>query len=257
MKREGRLSVGLGWLRSWLFPVASQWRRLILLRRLRRRSSVSVFSSLTRFSFSFSLSFFVFVFVVCLLDFVCFFCYTIVIVSQVVLVVPASLSSLLTGSGLVGFSGSRGLPPAVLSSVLCLRARSSGQSFVGCATGVDHDVRVCLRSARVFRASDFGVGRGSFAARSCAFVRSLHHGGGVLVSFPSSPCPVGLLPSASSSRAFCGSGSGSWGSLAFAVGSGVPCWVFAPFGVPSGWGFVAAGGGWFSFAPVAVQSSLF
>jgi hypothetical protein len=64
VKREGRLSVGLGWLRSWLFPVASQWLWLILLRRLRRPSSVSVFSSLTRFSFSFSLSFFVFAFVV-------------------------------------------------------------------------------------------------------------------------------------------------------------------------------------------------
>ena len=171
--------------------------------------------------------------------------------------VPASLSSLLTGSGLGGFSGSRGLPPAVLSSVLCLRARSSGESFVGCAAGVDADVRVCLRSARVFRAADFGVGRGSFAARSCAFVSALAAGGGVLVSFPSSACPSGLLPSSSSSRAFCGLGSGSWASLAFAVGSGVPCWVFAPFGVPSGWGFVAAGGGWFSFAPASVQCSLF
>jgi len=118
-------------------------------------------------------------------------------------VVPASLSSLLTGSGLVGFSGSRGLPPAVF------------------------------------------------------FVSALAAGGGVLVSFPSSACPSGLLPSSSSSRAFCGLGSGSWASLAFAVGSGVPCWVFAPFGVPSGWGFVAAGGGWFSFAPASVQCSLF
>ncbi len=243
--RRGCLSVRLGWL--WL----------MLLRRLRRPSSVSVFSSLCRFSFSFSLSFFVFVFVACLLDFVCFFCYTIVIVSQVVLVVPASLSSLLTGPGLVGFSGSRGLPPAVLSSVLCLRGRSSGESFVGCAAGVDHDVRVCLRSARVFRASDFGVGRGSFAARSIAFVRALSVGGGVLVSFPSSSCPSGLRPWASASRCFSGLGSGSWASLAFAIGSGVPCWVYSPCGVPSGWGFVAAGGGWFSFVPAAVQSSLF
>jgi hypothetical protein len=67
--------------------------------------------------------------------------------------VPASLSSVLTGSGLVGFSGSRGLPPAVLSSVLRLRARSSGQSFVGCATGVDrlcHGVHSNFRSSRGF-----------------------------------------------------------------------------------------------------------
>jgi hypothetical protein len=174
-------------------------------------------------------------------------------------VVPASLSSVLVGSGLVGFSGSRSAAPPVLSSVLCLRARSSALSFVGCAAGVDSSVRRGLSSSavRVFSASSFGVGRGAFAARSVAFVRGLAVGGGVLVSFPSAACPVGLFPSASSSRAFCGSGSGSWASLAFAVGSGVPCFVFAPFGVPSGWGFVALGSGWFSFSPDAVQSSLF
>ena len=171
--------------------------------------------------------------------------------------VPSSLSSVLVGSGLVGFSGSRGLPPAVLSSVLCLRARSTGVSVVGCAAGVDRDVRVCLRSAVVFSAADFGVGRGSFAARSVALVRAVATGGGSFVSFPSTPCPVGLLPSASSLRSFCGSGSGSWGSLSFAVGCGVASWVYAPFGVPSGWGFVHCGGDWFSFSPAAVQSSLF
>jgi hypothetical protein len=172
-------------------------------------------------------------------------------------VVPASLSSVLVGSGLVGFSGSRSVVPPVLSSVLCLRARSVGSSLVGCATGVDSSVRRGLCGVSVFSASEFGVGRGSFAARSAAFVRALSSGGGVLVSFPSAPCPVGLLPSASSSRAFCGLGSGSWASLAFAVGSGVPCFVFAPFSVPYGWGFVSVGSGWFSFAPVAVQASLF
>ena len=175
--------------------------------------------------------------------------------------VPASLSSVLVGSGLVGFSGSRSSVPAVASSVVCLRFRSVGLSLVGCAAGVDWCFRAGLSgsagSVQVFSASDFGVSRGSFAARSVAFVRALSAGDGVLVSFPSAPCPVGLLPSASSSRAFSGFGSGSWASLAFAVGSGVPCWVFAPFGVPSGWGFVAAGGGWFSFVPAAVQSSLF
>ena len=171
--------------------------------------------------------------------------------------VPASLSSLLTGAGLVGFSGSRGLPPAVLSSVLCLRARSSGASFVGCAAGVDHDVRVCLRSAQVFQASDFGVGRGSFAARSTTFVRSLHHGGGVLVSFPSGGCPVGLRPSTSGSSAFSGFGSGTWATLALAIGLGVECWVYSPSGVPSGWGFAAAGGDWFTFTPQCFQRCFF
>ena len=175
--------------------------------------------------------------------------------------VPSCLSSVLVGPGLVGFSGSRGLPPAVLSSVLCLRSRSVGSSLVGCAAGVDSSVRSGLRSSSspitVFTAAAFGSNRGAFAARSSALVRAIANGGGVLVSFPASPCPVGLLPSASSSGAFCGLGSGTWASLAFAVGSGVPCWVFAPCGVPSGWGFAPCGGDWFSFTPASVQPSLF
>lgn len=175
--------------------------------------------------------------------------------------VPASLSSVLVGSGLVGFSGSRSSVPAVASSVVCLRFRSVGLSLVGCAAGVDWCFRAGLSgsagSVQVFSASDFGVSRGSFAARSVAFVRALSAGGGVLVSFPSGVCPTGLLPSSSSSRCFSGLGSGSWASLAFAVGLGVQSFVFSPSGVPSGWGFVALGGGWFQFVSGGCQLGLF
>ena len=166
--------------------------------------------------------------------------------------VPTSLVSALSSASLVGFSGSRSSVPAVAGSVAAL---VSCPVVVGCAAGVDSFFRSSFPAARVFSV-DFG-GRGAFAARSVAFVRAVATGGGVLVSFPSAHCPSGLLPSASSSRAFCGSGSGSWASLAFAVGSGVPCFVFAPFGVPSGWGFVHCGSGWFGFSPAAVQVSLF
>lgn len=168
--------------------------------------------------------------------------------------VPSSVSSVLSSASLVGFSGSRSSVPSVCGTVASL---VSCPVAVGCARGVDSFFRGAFPSARVFSVSSFGAGRGAFAARSAAFVRALSVGGGVLVSFPSSACPAGLLPSVSASRAFCGSGSGSWASLAFAVGSGVPCFVFAPFGVPAGWGFASLGGGWFSFTPVAVQASLF
>lgn len=167
---------------------------------------------------------------------------------------PSSLLCSLSSTPVVGFSGSRSSVPAVASSVAAV---VSCPVVVGCAAGVDSFFRGAFPAARVFSVASFGSGRGAFAARSVAFVRALATGGGVLVSFPSAPCPVGLAPSSSSSRAFCGLGSGSWASLAFAVGSGVRCFVFAPFGVPSGWGFVACGGGWFSFAPAAVQCSLF
>lgn len=166
--------------------------------------------------------------------------------------VPASVSSVLSSASLVGFSGSRSSVPAVASQVASL---VSGRVFVGCARGVDSFFRGCFPSAQVFSVS--GSSRGAFAARSVSFVSALASSGGVLVSFPSSPCPVGLLPSPSSSRAFSGFGSGSWASLAFAIGRGVQCFVFAPFGVPAGWGLAPCGGGWFSFAPCGSQLGLF
>jgi hypothetical protein len=100
-----------------------------------------------------------------------------------------------------------------------------GDVFCGCASGVDAIARHF--ASRVFRVSDFGLGRWAFTARSVAFVRYLADSPfPVLLVFPSSPCPAGLLPSASSSRCFCGLGSGSWASCAFAVGLRVPVVVF-------------------------------
>ncbi len=168
--------------------------------------------------------------------------------------VPSSVSSVLSSASLVGFSGSRSSVPAVCGSVASLVSCSVA---VGCASGVDGFFRGCFPSASVFSASSFGVGHGAFAARSVAFVRALVAGGGVLVSFPSGVCPIGLLPSSSSSRCFSGLGSGSWASLAFSVGLGVQSLVFSPSGVPSGWGFVALGGGWFQFVSGGCQLSLF
>lgn len=167
--------------------------------------------------------------------------------------VPASVSLVVSSAALVGFSGSRSSVPAVVASQVA--SLVSGRVFVGCARGVDRFFRGCFPSAEVFSVS--GSSRGAFAARSVSFVQSLAASGGVLVSFPSAACPVGLLPSSSCSRCFSGFGSGSWASLAFAVGLGVQSLVFAPFGVPSGWGFVSLGGGWFQFVPSGRQLGLF
>jgi len=189
---------------------------------------------------------------------------TIYIVAQVVVMVPSSVSSALSSAPSVGFSGSRSSVPSAATAIAQLVSSRvvhlSGCGvhfpvFVGCARGVDSFFRGCFPSAQVFSVS--GSSRGAFAARSISFVQSLAASGGVLVSFPSSPCPIGLLPSSTGSRAFSGFGSGSWASLAFAVGRGVQCFVFAPFGVPSGWGFVPCGDGWFSFTPSGSQLGLF
>jgi hypothetical protein len=154
-------------------------------------------------------------------------------------------------SACVGFSGSRSVVPPVLSSC-CAAVPSSSVVLVGCAGGVDAAVRRAFPSAVVFSVGFSG--RGAFAARSSAFVRSLQARGGVLFSFPSGACPAGLLPSSSWRSA---GGSGSWGSLALAIGLGVPCFVFCPAGVPSGWGFEPLGGGWFRSMSVGNQLSLF
>ncbi|NJP11673.1 MAG: hypothetical protein HC866_21215 [Leptolyngbyaceae cyanobacterium RU_5_1] len=173
--------------------------------------------------------------------------------------VPGPVAAALGSAPALGFSGSRSAVPPVLGPVLGLASVAAVPVLVGCAKGVDQAVRSAFESSPrlvVFAASSFGRGRGSFATRSVELVRSLFASQGVLFSFPSSPCPLGLLPSSSASGAFSGSGSGSWASLALAVGLGVRCFVFAPFGVPSGWGFVSVGSGWWSFVPVGFQLPL-
>lgn len=165
---------------------------------------------------------------------------------------PAPLVSALSRSSAVGFSGSRSaaLVPAVALSVF-QSVPVSSRVFVGCALGLDSAARAVFPHAVVYRASSFGVGRGAFAARSVALVRGLSScPAPVFVSFPGAACPQGLVPSASSSACFCGLGSGSWASLAFAVGLGIPCFVWLPPGVsfPSSWSAVWLGGGW--WAPV-------
>jgi hypothetical protein len=177
---------------------------------------------------------------------------------------PAAVLSALSQAGAVGFSGSRSSVPAVVPAVAAAVAALRCPVFVGCARGVDAAFRASFPSASVLAASSFGSGRGSFAARSAACVRAVAVAGassagsflgGLWVSFPSGACPAGLLPSASSSRAFCGSGSGSWASAAFAVGSGLPVLVFG-FAPPAGWGFVSLGGGWWFSGWPSSQLSL-
>ena len=149
-----------------------------------------------------------------------------------------------------GFSGSRSSVPAPCAGVAS-RVPAGAAVFVGCAAGVDRFFRSQFPGAVVF--SPQFSGRGGFAARSAACVRAVGAVGGLWVSFPSGVCPAGLLPS---SRWVSAGGSGSWGSLALAMGLGVPSLVFCPSGLPSGWGFQSLGAGWGLALPSAVQLSL-
>ena len=85
-----------------------------------------------------------------------------------------------------------------------------------------------FRVRRFLSASSFGVGRSSFARRSAACVGAVAGCGWSLGFFPRF-CFVlrgcGLLRLLLA--VFVASGSGSWASLALALGSGVPCLVFS------------------------------
>jgi hypothetical protein len=162
------------------------------------------------------------------------------------------LQTIFSQFSVFAFSGSRSeVPKAAYVAAELVPPKSV--VLVGCQRGVDAFFRSAFPLCSVFAASSYGQGRGSFAARSTAMVKSALGCGALFVSFPSSPCPVGLSPSASSSACFCGLGSGSWASLALALGLGVPCLVFVgcESWLPSawlwGWGLAPVEGhpGWF------------
>lgn len=169
---------------------------------------------------------------------------------------PPSVSHLVLTAPACGFSGTRHgcpLPLPVVESLTFLAPVSA----VGCARGVDQAFRSALPSPVVFRAS--GRLPWQLVSRSVECVQWVASRGGLWVSVPSSPCPAGVLPSASSSRCFSGGGSGSWASLAFALGSGCSALVFlGSLPCPAGFGLSSLGGGWwFAGGGGSSQLSLF
>lgn len=140
---------------------------------------------------------------------------------------------------MVGFTGSRHLGVQFLPLVRQVIGHFAGQSLgVGDCRGADELVRQVAPSAQVFRAQ--GSAAWQLAARSSALVKA----SSTVVGFVMSSCPSGIVPSSS----FHGAGSGTWGTLALAAGTGrtvfvVPCGQAVP---PAAWG-----GSW---APVQLGS---
>lgn len=168
--------------------------------------------------------------------------------SHIMSTIPTHLARVLAASSSVGFSGSRHahLVPSVALSVMHA-VPVSARVFVGCAHGLDSAARSFFPHALVYRVSSFGSGRGAYARRSIALVSGLaSQPSPVFISFPGVACPVGLVPSASPSACFSGLGSGSWASLALAVGLGLPCFFYLPPSIvpPVSWGALCLFGGW-------------
>ncbi|MAQ94508.1 MAG: hypothetical protein CMM84_13400 [Rhodothermaceae bacterium] len=178
----------------------------------------------------------------------------------------SAVAGVLQSACVVGVSGSRAAGPGCLRAVAWAVSQfAPGATVVtGCASGIDRVARG-VSSALVFRAARFGRGRGSFARRSIAVVRRVAGAGGagtgpqsaLWVSAPGRACPRGLAPSRSSSACFAGFGSGSWASLALALGLGVPALVWLPAGTtpPQGWGLslvcAGRGGAWWGTPEMA------
>jgi len=157
---------------------------------------------------------------------------------------------------LVGFSGSRHTIDSSAGGLAAAAVSPGAEVVVGCAAGVDAFFRSRFPAARVLRV-DRALGRAGFARRSIACVDAVS--GGLWVSFPSGACPAGLMPSASPGRCFSGSGSGSWASLAYAVGRGGATLVYlGAVPVPGGWDLVRVPDaiGWWRFESSQVQLSL-
>lgn len=189
-----------------------------------------------------------------------------------------SLASFVGSFPCVAFSGSRvGGSSASFScrAFLPVLGGFSGSVGVGCARGVDSLVRSAFPYCSVFSVSSFLVGgrvsRASFVLRSSALVSWCASGSGLLVAFPLGACPRGVRVSSS----FGGCGSGSWGSVALALGLGCSVLVVSPASASSAW-FGALGsrfrlvgsapcGGWlwvaslvpFPSPPLGGQLSLF
>ena len=176
-------------------------------------------------------------------------------------VLPPSVVSALSSASAVVVCGSRRVVPPVLRPFLVLLASLRCAVACGCCGGVPALCRLSVSRAVVFRASSFAGASvaARLVARSCALVRSLVGVPGALwCSFPLGSCPPSCRPGPS----WCSCGSGSWSSLALAVGSGVPALVWLPASVRFPWvGAVSLGSGWF-FVPSRVcvsvsQGSLF
>ena len=182
-------------------------------------------------------------------------------------------SSVFSGLVSVGFSGSRSPSPAAAAALSALlRSVPAGvRVSVGCARGVDGVCRSFFGSSPsllVFSVASgrFGSGRSAFARRSSRCVLSVAAGSrGLLAVLPSAGVPpAGVRPS----RSFFGGGSGSWGSLAFALGRGRRVLLWLPSGcLPPAWSGVSwsaagalgsSGCWWLGVAvPAPVQLSLF
>lgn len=117
-----------------------------------------------------------------------------------------------------GFTGPRKLTNLYTARVLAELAKLGAvhQWHVGDALGLNALIRTINPEATVYRAE--GRQPWQLAKRSKAMVDAIAAVGGELHAWPNKSCPDGVKPSST----FNGKGSGTWGTIAYAIGRGVP-----------------------------------
>ncbi|AFY73572.1 hypothetical protein Syn7502_01504 [Synechococcus sp. PCC 7502] len=120
----------------------------------------------------------------------------------------------------IGVTGARKLTAVEIEQVkyeLWELDRDGTHWHIGDADGVDKTARNWVAGEQTHYNTE-GMQKWQLAARSTKLVKALAANGGMLHAWANKPAPVGLKPS----RCWkCASGSGTWGTVALAVGLGV------------------------------------
>lgn len=151
----------------------------------------------------------------------------------------------------IAFSGSRdGCPESLIQSI-ATKIPPSTQILVGCARGVDAQVRAIYPDALIYRATDYEAETwpAKLAMRSAAMVADIRGDGSCLIAIPMKPCPPKVKPCTIWQPS---SGSGTWGTIALAAGLGVPTVFHLPLGMAApDWDdrVTQVMGGWFLIIP--------
>lgn len=135
----------------------------------------------------------------------------------------------------VGFSGTRSPKSEHRNAVQAILGACGGASIlVGDAMGIDFEVAQFMGKDRVTVVPKNP--REPVHKRSIRFVKELAClPRPLLVAVPDTECPLAIEPTSSSRKAFCGCGSGTWATTAFAVGLGIPALVYVESERPAPW----------------------
>lgn len=171
--------------------------------------------------------------------------------------VQVQLDAILKNSKVIGFSGSRNPQAQEIKALkyIVQKVPKKAQICVGCANGIDNLVVSHFPHATVFKAANYETNiKAALALRSTACVKAIPSSSeGLLIAIPSGSCPHEVKPS----RSFSGHGSGTWGTIAIAIGLEKRVCVFSPN--PPQWVGQQIEENWWYHEPILqpIQISLF